>query len=97
MSNKIALKNDVYKGFVQGQILRPYQTTLYGEVIDPVYFSEIAYSMLPKMMVECPKWTELVFNRMAKIYDSIDASLFPEGETKTALLQKMSEKGIIIT
>lgn len=91
------LKNDTYKTFVRDHILRPYQTTLLGRETDkPMAFSRNDYEGLPRAFDEKPEWCELVFNRISKIFDSIEANIFPSDLTSMIILYKMYQKGVTV-
>jgi len=91
------LKNEMYKTFVRDHILRPYQNTLIGrESSHPMGFSRNDYEGLPREFEEKREWCELVFNRIAGIFDSIEASIFPSDQTSMIILYKMYQKGVRI-
>ncbi len=89
------LENTTYKKFVEQHILRPYQ----NDIIDakkPVNFTAATYRILPDYFNKNPAWCERVFSRIAKIYDTVDADVFPVGITRMIILMKLHDKGVKI-
>lgn len=89
------LKRTEYIKFIETHILRPYQNKLTDKK-EPFTYSKEAYNRLPEILYKCPDWRELVINRLAKIYDSVDFDFFPTDNTAIAILHYLNMQGVHI-
>lgn len=90
-----SLKRQEYKKFVEAHILRPYQTHIFKSD-KAVNFNTQWYNAIPAFVEDNDEWQELVFSRISKIYDSIDADYFPAGRVADCILAGMKHHGVTI-
>ncbi len=88
-----ALKRQEYKKFVEQHILRPYQRRI-STSEKPLNFTKEFYNSIPQLIEDNDEWKELVFDRISKIYNSIDGDYFPAGRTAMCLCSGFQEYGI---
>lgn len=87
------LKRQEYKKFVEEHILRPFQ----GAISDSdraLNFNVQFYNSIPQMVEDNGDWASWVFERISKIFDSIDADYFPSGPTSMCILSGMQHHGV---
>ena len=89
------LKRKQYREFVEYHILRPYQSMVPElDTSRDARFSKTLYSELPRLFDENPEWTDLVFDRIARIFDAVEGAAFPSGQPAHAILSEMERRGV---
>ena len=87
------LKRQEYKKFVEENIIRPYQGMI-SDSDKSLNFTEGFYNNLPQFIEDNDEWATCVFNRIARIYKSIDGDYFPSGRTSMVLAAGLSAHGV---
>ncbi len=91
------------KGLVRGEwqqwvlqhIMRPYQTMLgFEKRFEEFDFN--FYTHIDHFMRQNPEWTACVFDRIAQIYDHIDADFFPRHRIRNLIMQELQNRGVAI-
>lgn len=90
------LRRKQYKEFVTMHILRPYVTMLPEFTLARTYFHRGVYEKLPDMIEQNPEWAKCVFDRIAKIFDVVEADVFPSGYTTFCILHELGKRGVTI-
>jgi len=85
----------MYKDFVRDHILRPYQSMIFTDP-KPVSFSDLVYDSIPDFVADDPRWAEMVFSRIAEIFERIDTDVFPSDLSAMVILTECAKRGVII-
>ena len=87
------LKRQEYKKFVEAHILRPYQTSI-SDSIKCLNFNSQWYESIPELIEDNEEWAQMVFSRIAAIYESIDGDYFPVGRVQMSIVSMLDAHGV---
>ena len=87
------LKRQEYKKFVEQHILRPYQGMIKSSD-KALNFSDMFYDSIPQMVEDNLEWADNVFERISKIYKTIDGDYFPAGPTQMCIASNLAARGV---
>lgn len=85
MSLNRRLENRQYLKFVVENIMRPFSNQLPEDVL-----REATYGDIPEIAEEYPEWWGMVRKRIAAVYGTVDETLWPYSDDRTAEFIKWS-------
>ena len=89
------LQNTMYRDFVRDHVIRPYQSMLFTDQ-KPMPFTSKIYDTIPDFVADDPRWADMVFSRIADIFERIDTGVFPSDLSAMVILTEAAKRGVII-